>query len=529
MNLPELDLPIVDLREYAQKIRNYFNITDVPDEEIDYDSMEHIPKEIDRRRRLFQYFIPDVFEPGQYDRRADLIDGCIYFLEVAEKTGNQSIVYNLWTKRTKIRQQFKTEDVEQDTYGYMFYHPILSVIGMGHYLDYLLPTLVKRIRIFQGWKQKLDLNTYSIIFLNSFNSIKPTELTAKLRIYLCKLNKVLKRIPMLDAINLKRCMKEWGFKNVNVLYAQLNKIGLIIHNYFEKRIFGLESFVFCCPYPNHVRVRVRKGAIKQAFATGGKRYIQMIWTFIPVKENWKLLYRKFPPQTQCYRVIKLPSIHQDPLKYFNSETQEWVFPWDSFVKEWRESLDKIMHITKPVTLPKPTVKPTKELIQICEVLESNANLKNSMLHRHTKIPLDRITQIRSELDQKALVVRTFIFYFHNISDATSIFIPGIERWKYELLSKLGEASVHYLIHVFEHMKDHKKYLSGFYLHTPQQGLMFHKAVNRAFRGILNYHFEKQLFQASFSQSWTDLFDPETQHWKWSPNNYKILPLKTLFH
>ncbi len=521
--MPKSELLKVNLWEYAQKIRKIFDIEDVNDEKIDYTALERVQDEIERRRALFQYFVPDVFAPGRYDRRADVIDGGIYLLECLEKTGNQSMVQDLWAQRAGIKRYFRTDDLEEEMHGFMFYHPILNIIGMGQHLDLLIPSLIRHIRSFKGRKRKLDLNDYALIFLSSFSSMKPIEITPKIRKFLQQLNREIEKRPMVDAFNLKRCMVNWKYKNANVLHAQIKQVGFSIKNIFEKRVIGLETYFFRCPYPYHVRARFHKGMIAQNFMTAGKKFLQEIWTLIPAKEDWELLYRKFPPQTRGYRIILIPIPHQDPLKYFNPNLQDWIIPWNRIIEHWQRSKNEIEQIKNPIKVIEPELKPREDLIRIYQFLEDNGNIKNSTIRRHTKIPIETIKQIRRDLEMKSLVARMIILFYHYVNDTTIITIPGDETWKYRLLCAIGDASIHYTIGLVEDVVNLEKFLMGHFLFTPQQGIIFHKTVDKIFRGFLDYYFMKQMLQTRLMPPWADLFDKETQDWKWNPQDYTVIP------
>lgn len=167
------DFPPVDLREYATEIRKVFAIEEF--ETIDFKDFEEIPSEIERRRAVLKYFIPDVFRLGsRYDRRADLIDACIFYLEYPKYQGGRRInLLQYWTARAGFYRRFRMKDVEEDAYGNMTYHPIrYTIVDLDHPSDFL-PRLIQHLRGFQGRKRKLDNNDYALIFGGVYHAYVP--------------------------------------------------------------------------------------------------------------------------------------------------------------------------------------------------------------------------------------------------------------------------------------------------------------------------------------------------------------------
>jgi len=507
-----------NLQDYATKIRENFNIEE--DKEIDYDVIGLIPNEIDRRRALFQYFIPDIFAPGKYDRRADVIDGCIYYLEFLERRGNQSIVLNLWTKRLKISKTYNEEDLEIDTYGYSQYHPVWQILGNPNNPGLFIPRLVQYIFAFKGCKRKLDINDYSLIFFDIFHSVPLTKIRPKMLKFLHLLNNDLEKIPLKNEINLKDYMKLHGFGDIRAFLAEFNKLGGCIHSIYDKSYIGLNMYLFQCPYPYHVNVKFRRGIFNQQFLTGGKDYIQELYTSIPSIFQWELLYRKFPPQTRCFQSTLLKTPHQSFLDHFDLDRQKWMIPWESTIKKWKKYFLALKKTDRPVESGYKNLNPTLNLLKICNLLEQNANYKNKYLHRKTKIPLEEIEKIRIKLDLNVLAARVLVLYHSNLVDYTIITLPGREEWKYQLIKKLSEAVPYYIVFLLEDKINGKFYLRANYLTVPENGLDFMRAFIQAFHGEIDYEIHKCLLRATLQRSWfLDYFD--SKKWVWDSDDYEI--------
>ncbi len=516
-------LPEVDLHEYVEKVKKVFGIE--AEGKIEYSEIFSIPKEIDRRRTLLKYFIPDIFVPGKYNRRADLIDGCIYYLEFLEEKGNQSIVYSLWTKRLRIKKEYNAEDLEEDIYGYNLYHPIWSVLGNPNNPGLFITNLVKNIHAFKGRKRKLDINDYSLIFFDIFHSIPFSKITKKMLNFLQLLSREFERRPLKEAINLKTFMKSQGFGDVRSFLAQFNKLGIHIHPLYERSNFGLDTYVFYCPFPNHVQIKFKQKYIGQEFLTGGKEFIQEIFLILPSNERWKLLYRKFPPQTRCYRLILLQVPNHSFLDYFNLAQQKWNIPWTVIKENWSEYFENLNKMNNPIQLGYKRIVPTENLLKVCELLERDGNVKNKIIHRKTKIPIQEIEKIRTELDVNTLVTRVVLLFHANLIDYSSITLPGREDWKYQLLLKLGEVAPYFMIFYLEDKTNSKFYLRANYLMVPEDGLNFLRTFTKIFHGQLDYSLHKTLFQARFGRSWfQDYFDSKTKRLVWDPNDFEIKPL-----
>ena len=517
------DLPSVDLHAYVEKIREMFEIEE--GEQIDYETIKAIPNEIDRRRTLVKYFIPNIFAPGKYDRQADLIDGCIYYLEFLAQKGFQSIILDYWVKRLKISRTFGESDLEEDTYGYTSYHPIWHILGIPQNPGIVIPRLIKYIQCFKGRKRKLDINDYSLIFFSIFNSAQQIEIKPKMITFLQGLLKELEKVPLPDGIDLKKFMQNQGFKDVRSFLAELNKLGVHVFSSFEYSTLGIDTYTFLCPFPNHVRVKFRSNPIFQNFLTGGQEYLQEISTGIPSEMDWKRLYQKFPSPTQCFRMKSIRATHQPCLRYFDPNLQNWVIPWNNIVQEWH---DFLFHLDRSEKFLQPQygkLEPSKELLEICTLLEQDGNRRNRELYLKTKVPIDRIEQLRLLLDLNALIVRTLLIFHSDLMDFTMIMIDGTENWKYQILMKLGEIAPNYNIYIMEDLLKPQHYLVANYLHTPKNALIFLKAFTKVFHGLFDYKIYKRFFRMRIYHSWfQDLFDPETNRWVWNPDDYEIIPI-----
>ncbi|MFX1295423.1 MAG: hypothetical protein ACFFD2_11315 [Promethearchaeota archaeon] len=534
-------LPNTDPREYVLRIRKVFKFLEKV--EIDYSAIHALPTEIERRRALFRYFIPDVFAPGgKYDRRADIIDGCIYYLEIIEGTKNDDIVEKIWSNRTGVPMQPKKGRqavLESDRYGLLNYHPIRYIIGPDP--RSYIPALVQRIRVFKKRKRKLDLNDFNTIVSDLLFKIPPANFKPETIKILRELSCELEKRPLIKRINQKELIKTLGMDAR--LSAELNRINYSILSSYEKSAFGIDTFIFQCPFPHHVRVvtraknsnarKTRSAVTSQWFLSIGDEYLQNLYTLIPHNERWERLYQKFPPQTRCYRSIQLPVYHEPFLEHFDPYTQEWTFRWinkkgDKKVtlqEEWRLFMETIDKSNTPIKLPYTMVNPTEELLRVSYYLTTMGNDTNRSISNKLGIPIKRVIAIRKILDLSALAVRLIIPFHWNFSDQTWIIFPGNEEWKYQFLLKIGEASAYFTLMLYEDVLNSKNYLVGLFTHPPRHGLQFIKTFTKTFHSDLEYSIYKSISQAHMTRPWyEEYFNKVTEKWEWDPNNYEITPL-----
>ncbi|MHA1267289.1 MAG: hypothetical protein ACTSRS_18775 [Candidatus Helarchaeota archaeon] len=516
------ELPRIELKKYAETIRKVFDIEE--EEEIDYSRIETLSSEIDRRRELFKYFIPNVFVPGKYDRRADIIDGCIYYLELLEKAGYQANVLNLWIKRLNIKRRFNEDDIEVDMYGYPFYHPIWHVLGSMNEPGLFIPRIVKYLQSFRGKKRKLDINDYSLIFYSIFYSVPQKKIRSKMLRFLRLLQKQIEKRPMRDGIKLRDFMKEKGFGDVRTFLAEYNKLGVGIYSIYDRGVFGLNQYLFQCPFPFHVKIKSNIFPIHQDFLIGGKDFIQEIYALIPSTADWRELYQKFPSKTSCFRVYYLNTPYQSLFTHFDSSTQRWRIPWDSIKNEWKLAIKGLQKSDDLLNNPLKTLPQTYDLLRVCNLLETNSNYRNKAIYRKTKIPIEKIERIRVKLDTVALRMRTLFLFHSNVTDYTILTLPGKELWKLQLLKKLGGAAIYHSIVLLEDLINNSYIFRANYLLNPSNGLQFLKTIVKIFQNHFDFVVYKAFVRGRYQMFWVEkFFDPEKECWIWDSEGYKIIP------
>jgi len=521
------DLQLEELRTYSQKIRETFGIEEFG--EIDYEALEAIPSEIERCRALLKYFIPDIFAPGKYDRRADIIDGCIYYLEWCKKRGQPKEITHLWAERAGFnRKKFRRDDVELDSYGYNQYHPFWHVLGDPNDPSRFLPRLVRYLQRFRGRRRKLDINDYSLIFFNIFHAVtgRTTKITQKMLNFINAIQDVVEQVPQGDALDLRGLMEAKGFVNAWTLLARLRRrMGFRILPLYERSVFDLSRLMILCPYPYHVQILRGGHLINQNFLVLGREFIQQIYTNIPINADWRSFSRKFPPKARFFRCSLIRSYHQSLLRYYDLTQQDWVIPWDSIQNEWvrfRESL-QLDETELPVNYD--YIEPTLETLTVCRLLEQESNIGNKKIHQWTKIPIEQIKEIRLELDKKALVCRTMWLLHSNLSEQTHIIIEGNEAWKYRILEKFAEIFPLHYHYRLEDLRAGTKSFLGIYFHSPRSGIPFLKLLFKIFKGLLHFNVYKAKHQASLVVDWVkEYFDPEKKRWVWNADAFDIRPL-----
>jgi hypothetical protein len=522
------ELPTVDLREYIGKVRKTFQVE--PYASIDYQTIECLPTEMERREATLSYFIPDIFEIGKYDRRMDIIDGCIYCLEVLEGSKYATLVRNMWAHRAGVdsRLIYKPADNEEDSYGHIYYHPILSVVSDPKrpkvWIGVLI-RLVQYLQCFRDHRRRLTLNDYTLIYFSIYHSAAKhnvaKSLSMKLYSFLEVFENKIHEIPLKEGIDVTYFMKSTGFKSPMRLLTEFHDASVRILSIFERSTFGLESFLFHCPRPYHVRVYTSQGWQNQAFLTGGFDMIQEIYTNIPRGSDWKRLYQKFTPETRCYRVTQLRLLKHSFRRYLDPSvgTWWWNYPWDRIQAEWTAFQEGDC----PTTAIQPhydVIEPTLELMKVCVLLEEDGNMRNANIERSTQIPSQRVSQLRAELD-KALVQRTLIAQVPELTDFTVITVDGREKWKFNLLELLGELSPIAYVTLLQDMNSADYFLQGTYLLTPEAAVPFCKTFINVFHGHLHYTLHKRLRLGHPRLPWYErVFDP-ARGWVWDPEDYTV--------
>jgi len=513
----------VDLQLYAQTIREKLAIDEL--EPIDFGQVESHTTEIERRRALLRYFVPDVFVPGHYNRREDLIDACIYYLEFLQGRGNQVPILDLWMERLGLIRRFQYEDIEEGSYGFEVYHPIFSTLGNPSNPGLTVPKLVQYIRCFKDRKLKLNINEYTLIFFSIFNSTAPFNIDSKTLQLTQFIQEAIEK-PLPNGFDLLNFIRERGFKNARELAAQFNKTGIRTTNVFERSALGLSLFLLQFSFPNHYRIDYKGLNISQNFLTIGRENIQEMMLSLPQEIDRKSIIQnlqKIHPSSQIYRIIKYRIPTRSPLTYFNLKTQDWAIPWDSKVQEWTELLNKDRD-ESPFEPVYSKITPDAQLVRMMELLEENPIVLNSELSNRTHLPLDKVRSIRQTLDEKVLAYRSLYLYHNDLCAYCILDVLGNERWKYNFLVTLGEIFPIYWILHLENLKDQQKWLRAGYLHVSKHINKFIQLFQDNFNDKFQYKLHLMFRRLSFNTPLQSLFDPETESWKCDLKDYKITPI-----
>jgi hypothetical protein len=520
------ELPTVDLREYVEKVRNTFQVE--PYASIDYQTIERLPTEMERREATLSYFIPDIFEIGKYDRRMDIIDGCIYCLETLEESKYAILVRNLWARRAGIdvRVIFNPADIEEDSYGYTFYHPLLAVVSDPTrpkvWVDVLI-NLVQYLQCFRGRRRKLTLDDYSLIYFSMYHST-PKRLSKKLYKFLQILEGKIHESPLRDGIDIKYLMETANLGPKRLL-TEFREAGVRFVSVFERASFDLENFIFQCPFPHHVRVFSPKWRQGQSFLTGGQDIIQEINTNIPYGFNWSRLYQKFPPETRCFRVTHLP-LPQEAHSFLNfldptAGRWQWNHPWDRVMEEWSAFIRTEDRAEAPVQVNYGVIEPTLDLMKVCAMLEEDGNLRNAAIERSTRVPQKKVIELRVLLDTKALAWRALMANVPELMDTTVLTVDGREIWKYHLLVMLGKICPLPYINLLQNMNTKEYLLQGTYWHIPEAAVPFCQTFIKVFHGHFHYTLHKRLIRGRPRIPWYEgIFDPACG-WVWDPEDYIV--------
>lgn len=511
-------------------IRDAFQIEEL--EPIDFEAIELIESEIDRRRALWHYFIPDVFVPGKYDRRADLIDGAIYYLESLEGRGQfwTSPILSAWIKRAGFTRKFRPKDIEYGPYGYEVYHPVWSVLGNISNPGTFLPKLIRYIRTFKDRKLKLDINDYSFIFFSIFNSTPPTPIDWKiLKVAQVLIEEIQK--PLLDGFELSSFIKQQQFEFAKKLTlqkrvaAQFYKSGFRVSITNERSVFGLSRYILQFPFPYHYEVSFKNVMLQQNFLTGGRYNLQEITMNFPTENfDWKVLTEKIHQEFQIYRttLFREKISRRNFLTYFDVPSQDWIIPWDTLVQEWKEFLDEDLDKT-PTEPDWGVIMPDEEILQIIDLIEEDPLCMNSDLQVKTKIPLEKIKAIRKVLEEEVLAYRALVFFNSDLCDSCIIDIPGVETWKYRLLAKISEIFPSWIIFM-ENLRTSEKSLRAGYIHKPTHINTFIKLFQKIFQGIFDFKLHQMYWRARFRIPAHQTFDPKTGTWNFNPADYSIHPM-----
>jgi hypothetical protein len=517
------ELSSTDLQEYVEEIRDIFDIYEF--EGIDIAEVRKIEGEIERRRAIFSHFIPDVFESGKYDRRADLIDGCIYYLEHVKQRGSQLPILDYWAKRAGFSKRFNPKDIEVSSFGYHIYHPLYHILGNPNNPYLFLPRLVRYIRSFRGRRRKLSINDYAMIFFTVFNATPRVQISEKMLAFLKLLHETVEKVPLVENIKLKQFMRDHDFRDVHSFHSEFVRIGARIFSVFERSVFGLTQYVMYCPYPFHFAVDYDGITVAQNFLTSGESCIQEIMFNMPLNVNWKLLYRKFHPATSMHRLTLYTNSHQSFLTFFDPSSQDWNIPWKRVCGEWRGFLNNLVKSEAEVEPRYSHIDPTSGLLNVCVLLEMEGNQRNTYIRDRTHIPIKDIIRIRKTLDEEALAFRT-LYLLHSHLDAHIVLrIPGIEEWKYQIIKEIMRIFPISYVFLDEDLVAHDKYFLVNLVHSPKLGISFMKKFPKIFDGVLEYElFERLARPRLHTPSYIERFDSEGGYWRWDPEDYAVRPI-----
>ncbi|NVM30023.1 MAG: hypothetical protein HWN65_14365 [Candidatus Helarchaeota archaeon] len=541
----QIELPRVDLRAYADQIRDAFGIEE--DEEIDFAAIEEVTPEIDRRRALFKYFIPDVYEEGQYDRRMDLIDGCIYYLEKRDGSRSSAVLL-AWGVRAGVSPtDFDPADFEMSPYGYNAYHPIFSLLGFGFdYPGLVIPYWPKHVKWFKGKKRKLDINAHKIFLHGTYH---PPPVTERMRALLRVLSEKVQTRPMTDGFRIGKFWEETTDYKKARMEAEYKQLGARVAALWNKSALGLESILFEVPFPHHFTVKSEKASINHWICPGGKIIMQRIETLIPKKADWEGLYDAFlrhSSRVRCYRRIHLFMSDQFFLENFDLTLQDWIQDWGKIARQWRDYRDAIAPsgTTLDRAFLRGRVVPTdlkgrlKNLLRVCNILEGDGNMLNREIRgtfrralqwlrkktgKKELIPsMEEIAELRTILDDYAVAGRNVVTMYVGTTGFTAIQVLGTEAWKFELLKVIGEACAGYGIAFLEDVDTDEPYLEANYIHTPFNMNEFIGHFAEVFDGVLDYKLRRWFILAPpIRRGDANLYDAESGTWTWEPEFYQI--------
>jgi len=505
----KLDLEPQPLERYAQQVRDTFQVEEL--EEIAFRDLERLPTEIERRRALLRCFIPDIFQPGRYDRRADLIDACIYYLE----DRNRKTVLRLWAQRAKFNwRDLFARDIEQGPYGYEEYHPTYFTIGSTTAPSPSLPRLIQYLRCFKDRKLKLDINDYSTIYFSVFTPDPPSTLTPLLLQFLHCVEEAL-TVPGWEGLNLKKFMVERGFKENTHLLAQLNRSWVRLFTLLERSVFGLGHLLLQFPFPYHYRVNYKMRAITQNFLMGGDEYLQEITFSFPIDADWHALVRPLHPETRVFRQTFLRRPYTPTLHLFDEVRQSWQVPWERVTADWRACLEENLHNISPLDMGYDSFIPNPAELRIAAIMEENLFYTNAEIAARTDLPIEEVQRIRRFLEEEMVAQRTLYVKLGSFTDFCFIDLLGIDTGKFNILTRVGAVFPSFSLMQLENLKTGEKLLRGLFLHTPQQILRFLTVFDEIFTGSLEYKIYTAVKKMRLTLPFPDYFkfDPATGAWQ----------------
>lgn len=482
-NPPEVpvDLAPQHLEEYAQLVREKFAIEEL--EEIAFAAITALPTEIERRRALLRYFIPDIFQPGRYDRRADLIDACIYYLDER----NRKTVLRLWARRAGFNwRDIFARDIEHCPYGYVEYHPIYHTIGKPPTPSPYLPQLVRHLRVFRNRRLRLDINDYTTIYFSVFKSDSPIPLFKGI------LLQVLHRIdhaltaPNWEGLNLRQFMTDQGFKENSHILSLLRQNTRLLP-LLERSVFGLGHLILQFPFPYHYRVYYKQSVMTQHFLTGGNEHIQEITFSFPIEADWHELVRSLHPETRVIRQTFLRHPHTPHLELFDEASQRWQVPWEHVIANCRDCVLENAANTAPLEVGFNAFIPTPMELRLAATLEQDALFTNAELAAQLKLPLEEVQRIRQFVEEELVVQRELIVKYGDFTDLCFLDLSGIDVGKFNILTKIGAAFPSFSLMQLEDLKTGEKWLRGVYIHEPHQIRRLLAVLEEVFGDTLAYN------------------------------------------
>jgi hypothetical protein len=477
----KLDLELQPLDQYAQQVRDTFHVEEL--EEIAFHDIERLPTEIERRRALLRYFIPDIFQPGRYDRRADLIDACIYYLE---NPRNRRTILRLWAQRAKFNwRDLHPQDIEQCPYGYAEYHPTNFTIGSTTAPSPFLPKLIQYLRCFKDRKLKLDINDYTTVYFSVYAPDPPSTLTPLLLQFLRCVEEAL-IVPGWEGLNLKKFMTERGFKENTHLLATLRRSWVRLFSLLERSVFGLGHLILEFPFPYHYRIYYKNHAMTQNFLTGGGEYLQEITFSFPTDADWHALVRPLHPETRILRQTFFRRPYSPTLHLFDEASQRWQIPWERVTQEWRACLEENVNNTSPLEVGYDAFIPKPAELIIAAILEADSFLTNAEIAATTSLPIEEVQRIRQFLEEEMVAQRLLYVKFGDFTDFCYIDLPGIDMGKFNILTRIGSVFPTFSLMQLENLKTGEKLLRGLYFHEPPQIYRFLTVLNELFDGVLPY-------------------------------------------
>ncbi len=528
------DPPRTDLTAYAQTICTALGIDEL--EPIDFAQCERLTDDIERRRALFRYFIPEVFTPGKFDRRADLIDACIYYLEALEGKGQfwGSPVIDAWTQRAHFTRSYRFEDVELGPYGYEFYHPLWSNLGTTANPGLVIPALVKYIRMFKDRKLKLGINEYSLIFFSIYNATPPAPIDDRMMRVAEIVQEVIQQ-PLLNGFELWSiiqprypCAQSSAKKHA----AQFTQLGFRVIISFERSVFGLARYILQFRFPHHYEINIHGVPPTQNFLTGGREYLQEVGVNLPLEElDWRRVIAQVHPESQLYRMTmcrrQIPNA--SPLTYFNVKTQDWTIPWDSCVRECEARLEAPRDST-PYDPDWGFLMPDEDLVKLSALLEGDPLILNSDLQTRMRqqmrleLPLERVKELRATLEQEAAVERILWIPYFNTCLYCIIDVPGVEKWKYRILTQLSRFIPFSYLNILENVRTGVKSLRAGYAHRPSHIKTFARLFHKTFRGKFDFSLRFMFHRPNLPIPFYERFDLATGNWRNDLPDYSIRPM-----